>query len=305
HETLFFRLSGSFAGDTRVATDGTLIAQHALILFAALIAFAVAGLARESNSGETAPALRAYEEAMLRLRARDDERVAVFEREKLKMTEVLRDREAMARAGELTAGIVHEVRNSLGVISTQSGFVARSTDHRAIVAAAAISEEVRVLQGAMNRFLDFIRFERVDDRPFELSRFVNRIAAREGENHSTEIKVEGLSMLVRGDEDLLERAIENIVRNARQAAGETGAVTISFGADQTHAFVIVEDNGPGIKDVEKALRPFESARPGGLGLGLPLVLKILSLHNGTLDFGRPSTGTGTQAVCRWPKAGLS
>jgi signal transduction histidine kinase len=107
---------------------------------------------------------------------------------------------------------------------------------------------------------------------------------------------------VRGDEDLLERAIENVVRNACQASGPSGRVSLKFGADATHAFVIIEDSGPGITDVQKALRPFESARAGGLGLGLPLVLKILTLHQGTLDLGPRSEGKGTLAVCRWPKA---
>src|SRR6185436_11518887 len=99
-------------------------------------------------------------------------------------------------------------------------------------------------------------------------------------------------------ENLLERAIENVVRNACQASPEGGTVRVRYGADDTHAFVMVEDRGPGIEDVSKALRPFESMRAGGLGLGLPLVLKILALHQGTLDLVPARAGRGTQAVCR-------
>jgi signal transduction histidine kinase len=299
---IVIRLTETSGDSSRLATDRTLIAQHALILLCAIAGLALAALGRETPHPEAAsPALRAYEEAMTRLRLRDDERLAAFDREKVLMTSVLRDREAMARAGELTAGIVHEVRNSMGVIATNAKFAEKSSDERARAVAASIAEEVRTLQLVMTRFLDFIRTEKVQDIEFDLSHLVARVAAREGANHLTPITVEGIPTLVRGDEDLLERAIENVVRNACQASGESGSVFVKFGADATHAFVIVEDTGPGIADVSKALRPFESARAGGLGLGLPLVLKILTLHQGTLDLGPRAEGKGTQAVCRWPK----
>jgi signal transduction histidine kinase len=129
---------------------------------------------------------------------------------------------------------------------------------------------------------------------------VTRVVARERGNHHAQVSIEGSDCRVAGDEDLLERAMENVVRNACQAVGDAGQVWVKFGADSTHAFVIVDDDGPGIKDPERALRPFESERAGGLGLGLPLALKILSLHHGTLDIG-PRLKGGTQTLCRWPK----
>jgi signal transduction histidine kinase len=239
---------------------------------------------------------------MSRLRLRDDERLAAFDREKNALTSILRDREAMARAGELTAGIVHEVRNSIGAIAAQAKLVEKSEDARVHSPAAAIAAEVRTLQSVMNRFLDFIRTENVQDAEFDLARMAARVAARERAHHPARIEVAGGETIVRGDEDLLERAIENVIRNACQAAGENGRVDVKVGADATHAFVMVQDDGPGIRDVEKALKPFESARAGGLGLGLPLVLKILTLHQGSLELGPGVTGRGTLAVCRWPNS---
>jgi signal transduction histidine kinase len=303
---IIIRLNQTSSDASRLATDRTLIAQHALILLAAVTGLLLAVLGRETSPLETSsPALRAYEEAMSRLRLRDDERLAALDREKLRLTAILRDRETMARAGELTAGIVHEVRNSMGAIATQAKLIEKSGDEHARAAAAAIADEVRVLQSAMNRFLDFIRTEKVQDDEFDLARLVERVTARERVNQQARIDTDGAPTLVRGDEDLLERAIENVIRNASQASGPEGRVAVRFGADSSHAFVIVEDNGPGIADVEKALRPFESARPGGLGLGLPLVLKILTLHQGSLYLGERPGGRGTQAVCRWPRTGQS
>ncbi|MBK5257496.1 MAG: hypothetical protein JJE39_15840, partial [Vicinamibacteria bacterium] len=298
-----FSLSETSADEPRLATDRTLIAQHALILLCALAGLVLAAMGRQPPDSEgSGPALHAYEEAMSRLRLRDDERFASFEREKSALAEILRDKEAMARAGELTAGIVHEMGNSLAAILMHAQVAAKSGDERSRTAGAAMIEEVRFAQGAMASFVDFIRTDAVQLLQFDLSKLVARVAARETAHRPTEIALEGASTLVFGDEDLLERAIENVVRNACQAVGETGAVSVKFGSDSTHAFVIVEDNGPGIKDPDRALRPFESSRAGGLGLGLPLALKILSLHHGTLHVAENLAGRGCQVVCKWPKS---
>ena len=80
------------------------------------------------------------------------------------------------------------------------------------------------LQSVMNRFLDFIRTEKVQDDEFDLGRMVARVVAREGVHRiRSQIRIEGAETRVRGDEDLLERAIENVVRNACQATGPTAA----------------------------------------------------------------------------------
>lgn len=302
--SVVFRLSEESVDVSRLASDRMQIAQHALILLAALAGLLLAALSRSGNAEEAGPAaLRAYEEAMLRLRVRGDERLATFDREKDALIATLRDREAMARAGELTAGIVHEVRNSLGAIGTQARLLEKSPDERGRPAASAILDEVRMLQSVMTAFLDFVRTERVQDEVFDLARLVDRVTAREGSAHGVAIRVEGSEARVRGDEELLERAIENVVRNACQASGPDGSVSVSFGVDAAQAFVIVDDTGPGIANPQKALRPFESSRPGGLGLGLPFVVKILALHHGTLDLGPGPGESGTRAVCRWPISG--
>jgi len=92
------------------------------------------------------------------------------------------------------------------------------------------------------------------------------------------------SLTLRGDEELLERAFENLVRNARDAAGRVGTVELGAWNESERVVVRVSDDGPGIPpERRQALRPFFTTRPGGLGLGLPIARKIVQLHEGRLD----------------------
>ena len=301
HGVETFRLTLRSTEEDHAGMEALLLIQHGLIFIAILIAGVLAVLARETNDGDP-HAFGAYEEAMVRLRQRDHERVAAFEKERAAVTAILRDREAMARAGELTAGIVHEVGNSLGTIAIHARRAEGAQEAEVRAAGTAVAAEVRAIQSVMDRFVAFIRTEKVHYGRFSLDRMVRRVAARESERFPTSIEVTGDEVAVQGDEDLLERAIENVVRNACQAAGPAGHVWIHFRLAADTVIVQVTDDGPGIADPQQAVRLFESNRPGGLGLGLPLVLKILSLHQGRLDIQQRREGTGAVVICEWPQS---
>jgi signal transduction histidine kinase len=90
-----------------------------------------------------------------------------------------------------------------------------------------------------------------------------------------------LSLL--GDEELLERAFENLVRNAREAAGAGGHVWVAGRTDREEVVITVSDDGPGLSEQKRQeLRPFFTTKPGGLGLGLPIVHKVIGLHGGAI-----------------------
>ena len=98
--------------------------------------------------------------------------------------------------------------------------------------------------------------------------------------------------VIEADEDLLERAFENLVRNARDAAGPSGHVWIEVERGRDAVLVTVADDGPGMSaEVRSSLRPFFTTKSGGLGLGLPLAYKIVRLHGGDLMLAdRPPRG---------------
>jgi two-component system sensor histidine kinase TctE len=92
---------------------------------------------------------------------------------------------------------------------------------------------------------------------------------------------------VRGDAFLLREAMANLVHNAIEYSPRGGRVTVRTGCNGSHAFVEVEDDGPGIPphERERVLERFYRlpGTPGtGSGLGLAIVREIAAGHAGTV-----------------------
>jgi signal transduction histidine kinase len=258
------------------------------------------------RSGDGAPperALVAYEEAMGRLRDRGQEMSERHLQETRRMEEMLREQEAMARAGELTAGIVHEVRNGLGTITGYARMVERGAPD-AGTAARAILDECATLETVARRFADFVRIERLKLAETDLARLAARVVAREHRGHErVAARLFGLDapLVVTADEELLERALENVLRNAFQAAGAGGG-HVELRGERVEGGVVlsVSDDGPGFApDHPGEVRPFYTTRAGGLGLGLPLARKIVLLHGGELTLERRAPA-GARVSLRLP-----
>jgi signal transduction histidine kinase len=279
--------------ERRLVFFGHLASLGALALAAVLVLLPGRRAAPPSPEG----ALHAYEQAMERLRDRGEEMSARHEAERHRMEEAIREKEALARAGELTAGIAHEVRNGLGTIGGYARMLERAglaADPAAAV--RAILEECETLETVVRRFTDFVKLEKLQREETDLARLLERVVAREQrgrEGVATRLRGLDAPLVVRADEELLERAFENVVRNAVEASARGGGhVDVTVLAAGGLVDIFVEDDGPGLApDHPGEIRPFYTTRPGGLGLGLPLARKIVLLHGGTLQLeGREAGG---------------
>jgi signal transduction histidine kinase len=261
-------------------------ATQAIGLVLVLATVALVAPSRDPPSGPTvAPTgLVAYEEAMGRLRARDEEMSRQHQKERRRMEGELREQEPFVRAGELTVGIVHEVRNGLGTILGYARLV-ESGGGAAAEHARAIVDECETLETVVRRFMEFVKDDALHPEPFDLGRMLSRVVARESQGPpGAAVALPGGEVgTIVADEDLLERALENLVRNARDAAGPSGRVWIEVERGREAILVTVSDDGPGMSaEVRSSLRPFFTTKSGGLGLGLPLVYKIVRQHGGDL-----------------------
>jgi len=101
-----------------------------------------------------------------------------------------------------------------------------------------------------------------------------------------------------GDPYYLREAIQGVVQNAQEAAASS--VTVSTGLERrgvrSFAVVDVGDDGPGMSGEfvrRRLFRPFQTTKPGGVGLGLYTARRILRHHRGDVEV-KSAEGKGTR-----------
>jgi nitrogen fixation/metabolism regulation signal transduction histidine kinase len=93
----------------------------------------------------------------------------------------------------------------------------------------------------------------------------------------------GPPLVIQGDEDQLDQLLINVIRNAVDAASETGGeVEVSWRKIARTLEVLVKDDGPGVADTRNLFVPFFTTKPDGSGIGLVLSRQICEAHRGTL-----------------------
>ncbi len=217
-----------------------------------------------------------------------------------KRAEESRLAESLARLGEMAGGVAHELRNSLATLSGYLTLIERRPDEESVADyLAEIRHEAAHLQRVLDDFLSFARPGTARMSELSLDRLLHR-AASDPSLAGMEVHVEGDpagEVWLRGDPQLLERAVRNLLHNAAQAereAGRSGPVHATVALRDDGAVLAIEDRGPGLPPEirERLFHPFATGRRGGVGLGLALAQRIVVLHGGRIRLeDRPEGGT--------------
>jgi nitrogen fixation/metabolism regulation signal transduction histidine kinase len=113
----------------------------------------------------------------------------------------------------------------------------------------------------------------------------------------------GPDMTVRADPDQLEQLLINVVRNAVDAALETGGgAGLTWTKNGKYLEVSIEDEGPGLPETTNLFVPFFTTKPTGSGIGLVLSRQIAEAHGGSLSLENRQPGRGCVARLRIPVA---
>ncbi len=219
--------------------------------------------------------------------------------------------ERLEAVAELSASLAHEIKNPLASIRSSVEQLARSTRANAderFLSQLVVRESDRLAR-LLTEFLDFSRVRVIHSRGLDLLAVARAAADVVRRNpdcpRDASLAVEGDSLRIEGDEDLLHRVVVNLVLNGVQAAGEGARVAVRVRrasaedvplgiAIEEPVLLAVTDNGPGVAEEirERIFDPFVTGRVGGSGLGLAIVQRAVGAHRGLVWFDtQPGGGT--------------
>lgn len=233
------------------------------------------------------------------------------------------DRERAQAVSMLAAGVAHEIGNPLNSLSLNLQLLERACAPGAAVAetaetAEAAAAETRAMLGEcraeverldrlITGFLQALRPGKPQFAPVSIPELIvetltfmrQEILAR-----GVEVKCDWAAPElppVRGDAAQLKQCFYNLIRNALQAMGAGGALSIGCRADAEFLYLVFDDTGSGIGPgvLAEMFKPFKTFRPGGNGIGMMIVERVCREHGALLGIDSRE-GEGTAISIRFP-----
>jgi PAS domain S-box-containing protein len=212
--------------------------------------------------------------------------------------------ERLASVGLLGAGVAHELRNPLGIVSNAVFFLRRRADPNDAKVQRhfdLIEREIRRSAQVIDTLVQFSHDPEPQGATVALAPVVrqslDRVAFPPGIQREVDLPND-LPPVV-ADEAQLTQVFENLTRNAVQAMGDHGCLRLRAFAADGRVQALVEDNGPGIPDADRArvFEPLFTTKAKGMGLGLALCKRIVETYGGEIRIDSvPGEGTTVRVI---------
>ena len=175
-----------------------------------------------------------------------------------------------------------------------------------------INRQIQDIEKLVNEFSNFARMPRPILKRINISNLTKKSLdfIKMSSKNSINLKVNTEDLFIKGDEDQLNRALINLIKNSEEAFMEMAKKKVNFKGiidieiDSNNDYIVfrITDNGPGITDAKKAMTPYFTTKKTGTGLGLPIVTKIINEHSGNFSIRNKKEGNGTVINILLPKA---
>lgn len=210
----------------------------------------------------------------------------------------------LARLGTMSAVLAHEIRNPLGTIKGFAQLALERARSDSTPLLTPILGQTLRLENLVNDLLAYGRPPSPSFRTVHWPDLAQRIDAHAGTlagDRPLRTNVERPEIELETDAALVEQIVLNLLRNAIDAVGENGKITVAARRTGRSVEISVRDNGPGIpvSDRAKIGEPFFTTKASGTGLGLPISLRLAEALGGTLDI-QNAEPAGVVATLRLP-----
>lgn len=267
----------------------------------------------------------AIEVALDRRRLNDESRSSQAELQRmLELEQGIRSRltaqarvleEADRRKDELIAILGHEVRNPLSVIDTRVRLLLQQGPIDPAEGLREIQTQVLRIARLLDDLAEVNRLDRgsltLELQPVDLTALVQSVAenlrpAVEERRHELSVVVPVGPIEVLADALRLSQVLVNLLTNAIKYTPPGGCLSIRVDRRDGEAVIVVEDDGIGIVEDAQAeiFEPFHRDRGGdvaeGLGVGLTIVQRLVTLHQGTIEVESEGAGCGSRFIVRLP-----
>jgi DNA-binding LacI/PurR family transcriptional regulator/signal transduction histidine kinase len=220
--------------------------------------------------------------------------------------------EKMAVLGQLTATVSHEIRNPLATIRVSATAVDMKTRDRGLDVERSldrIQRNITRCDTIISELLDYTRMPDLNREMVDFDDWLNRLLDEQAIPEGITLRRDLASgARVRLDGERFQRAIINLLENARQAmhsappAGvPAGLLAVESKREAAWLKIVIRDTGGGIPPevLPRIFEPLFSTKGFGVGLGLSIVKGIVEQHGGTIAI-ESALGRGTTAVVRLP-----
>lgn len=226
-----------------------------------------------------------------------------------KLQEEINFKEKMAALGEMSAGLAHQLRNSMGSIIGFTNLLKKvlkeDTGNSEII--QHIVTESLVMEQLLAKFLNFTKPLDLALEKVNLKEIVNESFHQTSEYTKRKdiflaTPAPEEANFIMADKLLVKQCFQNLFQNAFEAMPSGGKLQVSIDEEKDFLRVEVTDQGVGIpaEILDKIFNPFFTTKEMGTGLGLSLVKKIVNLHQGKIQ-AHSQVGQGTKFVIHWHK----
>ena len=200
--------------------------------------------------------------------------------------------ETLAKLGELSAIVAHEVKNPLAGIIGASRMLKRrlpeGSEEQEIC--DEMISRTQSLNDGVQDILSYAKPRTPVPRSIPVRALLEDVAAlcrNDSQFANVVLKIEGEGLTVLCDAEMLKPVFLNLFVNAAQAMDGSGQICVTIESVEEDRFgrIVVHDSGPGIPDaqLDQIFEPFFTTKGGGTGLGLPIAKRVVELHGGSIS----------------------